>query len=148
MAVKKFIDRKDTGGDPEIYIEGFEPLIERDLQKHKDILERTKLELNAYRQAVSHEVKKKKHYASLIGSGKFNDDALRESIKTQINTNIRHMSDKAKLAQDKIEHETLIVDTLTKQLEEYRGKMQKLAEYRMKQAIQDAINSRLGESAN
>lgn len=138
---------KDQTGEPFVVIEGMEALIEKDLQKHKSILERAHGELLAFRQGVSHEVKKKKHYKSLIGGGKFNDDSLRKSID-QMNVNIRHMSDKAKLAQDKIEHEDLIVKTLTEQLEQQREGLKKLAEYRMKQAVKDAINDRLGESVN
>ena len=36
-----------------------------------------------------------------------------------INVDIRAMSDKAKLADEEISHHTLIVDTLTVQLQEY-----------------------------
>ena len=61
---------------------------------------------------------KKKHYKGLIGGGKYDDDALKRSMG-DIAINIRHMSDKEKLSRDAIEHHTLIVDTLTQQLEEY-----------------------------
>ena len=133
--------------NPFIVIEGMLPIIEKDLGRHKSIFERSHTELTTYRQSVSHEVKRKKHYKSLIGGGKYNDDSLRESIQ-QININIRHLSDKAKLAQDKIDFEQNIVDTLTKQLDDQRDAEKKLAQYRMKQAARDAINDRLGESAN
>jgi hypothetical protein len=132
---------------PFIVIEGMENVIEKDLGKHKAILEQTKVELSVFRQGVSHEVKKKKYYKSLIGGGKYNDESLKTAIG-QININIRHMSDKVKLAQEKVEHETLIVDTLTKQLEDQMDGVRKLAEYRMKQAVKDAINDRLDESVN
>ena len=142
------VKRNDNADDnPLIVIEGMEPIIQKDLDKHKAILEQTQTELGVFRQAVSHEVKKKKYYKSLIGGKKYNDDSLRKSIG-DININIRHMSDKAKLAQDKIAFETNIVDTLTTQLGEYRESIKKLAEYRMKQAARDAINDRLGESVN
>jgi hypothetical protein len=142
------VKRNDNADDnPLIVIEGMEPIIQKDLDKHKEILEQAKISLGVFKQAVSHEVKKKKYYKSLIGGKKFNDEALKRSIG-DININIRHMSDKVKLTQDKIAFETNIVDTLTNQLKDYRESVNKLAEYRMKQAARDAINSRLGESAN
>ena len=104
--------------EPKIIIEGIDVVIKRDLAKHQILLERSKLELTSYRQARSHEIKKKKHYKGLIGGGKYDDDALRKSMK-DIAINIRHMSDKEKLSKDAIEHHTLIVDTLTQQLDDY-----------------------------
>jgi len=107
--------------EPQIVIEGMEQIIERDLVKHKSLLERTKGEHLAYRNAKSHEINKKRHYAGLIGNGKWDDDALRSSMK-DINKNIRHMEIKVEIAQRGIEHHTLIVDTLTEQLaQQYKG---------------------------
>jgi len=142
------VKRNDNADDnPLIVIEGMEPIIQKDLDKHKAVLEQAQISLGVFRQAVSHEVKKKKYYKSLIGGKKYNDDSLRRSIN-DININIRHMSDKVALSQEKIAFETNIVDTLTKQLEDYRESINKLAKYRMKQAARDAINDRLGESVN
>jgi hypothetical protein len=115
--------------EPQIVVEGIEDVIKRDLQKHKGILERTKIELIAYRSARSHEVQKKKHYKSLIGGGKFNDTALKKSMG-DISINIRHFSDKIKLTEDAITHHSLIVDTLTKQLEDQNKGLEALAKYR------------------
>jgi len=103
--------------DPFIVIEGIEEITKRDLVKHKALIEQTTAELNAYREARAHEVRKKKHYRKLIGGGKFDDDALRRSMQ-DIAVNIRHMSDKCKAAEEKLKHHQLIVDTLTAQLEE------------------------------
>jgi hypothetical protein len=140
--------KKEVGvDDPFVVIEGMAPLIQRDLDNHKKILEQVVLEEQVFAQAVTHEVKKKKHYEGLIGGGKFNDDALRRSIG-DININIRHMSDKRKVVKEKIGFERNIVDTLTKQLKDQHEAEQKLAEYKLKQAAKDAINNRLGESAN
>lgn len=104
---------------PKILIKGIDKVIKRDLGKHKNLLIRAKLSLQSFKQATSHLIKKKKHYSGLVGGGKFKDPALKESI-SMINVDIRAMSDKVKLANEEIEHHTLIVDTLTDQLEEYR----------------------------
>ena len=116
-----------------VVIEGIEKVIKRDLEKHKMILERTKLESLAFKAAVSNEIKRKKYYKSLLGGGKFNDESLRNSID-MINVNIRHMSDNVKISNEKIEHNSLIVDTLTKQLEEQYAALKFLSEYRDKNA--------------
>ena len=109
---------KDRRIEPEIFIEGIDEVIKLDLGKHKELLVQTQAELVSFREARDHESARKRHYYRLIGKGKYNDDALRKSVG-DIRLNIRHLSDKAKLAQDKIEHHTLIVDTLTEQLEDY-----------------------------
>lgn len=108
----------DRRKEPKIFIEGIDVVIRLDLGKHKELLAQTQGDLLAFSEAVTHESARKRHYHGLIGGGKFNDDALRSSV-VDIRTNIRHLSDKAKLAQDKIDHHTLIVDTLTEQLKEY-----------------------------
>jgi hypothetical protein len=117
------------GGAPFIVIEGIEEITKRDLAKHKELVERTKGEVLAYRTAVSHEVKKKRHYRKQIGGGKFNDDALRAAMK-DININIRHLSDKAEAASEKLKHHELIVETLFKQLVEHDAKMDQLRKIR------------------
>ena len=109
---------KDRRIEPEVFIEGIDVVIKLDLGKHKELLAQTQVELLSFREATTHESAKKRHYYRLIGGGKYDDDALLRSVK-DIRINIRHLSDKAKLAQDKIEHHALIVDTLTAQLKEY-----------------------------
>jgi hypothetical protein len=113
---------------PFVVVEGMEDIIKRDLAKHQALLERTRMELLAFRASRSHEIKKKKHYLSLIGQGKFDDEALRKAIDTQINVNIRHLSDKCKMAEEKVEHHKLIVDTLTEQLEAQYTSLKRLRE--------------------
>lgn len=108
-------DRRIT---PEIFIEGIDVKIRLDLGKHKELLAQTQVELLAFREARDHESARKRHYYRLIGGGKYNDNALRASV-ADIRINIRHLSDKAKLAEDKIEHHRLIVDTLSEQLQDY-----------------------------
>jgi len=104
--------------EPEIFIEGIDVVIKLDLGKHKELLTQTQAELLAFREARDHESARKRHYYRLIGGEKYDDDALLRSVK-DIRINIQHLTDKAKLAQDKIEHHTLIVDTLTEQLQDY-----------------------------
>lgn len=119
----------DLNENSDIVIEGMEDIITRDLSQHKALVERTKGELDAFRTARSHEVKKKRYYASLIGTGKYDDDALRSSMG-DIAINIRHLSDKAELAEKKMAHHTRIVDELTAQLSSQNAGLVKLAEYR------------------
>ena len=115
-----------------IVIKGIEVVIKRDLEKHKTLLERSAIEMLSFKEAVSHEIKKKKHYKSLLGEGKYNDDSLVKSMD-MIAINIRHLSDKVKLSQDSIDHHRLIVDTLTKQLEAQNESLAKY--YRDKDAV-------------
>ena len=109
---------KERRKDPEVFIEGIDVVIRLDLGKHKEMLAQAKTEKVSFQEARDHESARKRHDYRLIGKGKYDDDALLRSVK-DIRINIRHLSDKVKLSDDKIEHETLIVDTLTAQLKEY-----------------------------
>ncbi len=104
--------------DPEIFIEGIDVVIRLDLGKHKELLAQAQADVVSFRESVGHESAKKRHYYRLIGGGKYNDDALRSSVK-DIRVNIRHLTDKAGKAEEKVEHHKLIVDTLTAQLQDY-----------------------------
>lgn len=104
--------------DPEVFIEGIDVVIRLDLGKHKELLTQTQAELLSFREARDHESARKRHYYRLIGGDKYDDDALRRAVD-DIRLNIRHLSDKTKLAEEKAEHHTLIVDTLTAQLADY-----------------------------
>lgn len=112
---------------PRIVIQGIEHIIERDLAKHKSLLEQRNRELMAFREARSHEIKRKKYYKALIGQGKFDDAALERSMGC-IAINIRHLSDKVTITERSIEHHTLIVDTLTAQLAEQNDALRYLAQ--------------------
>jgi len=103
--------------EPLVVIDGILQVIEMDLEKHTALLARTKDELLSFRQARSHEIKKKKHYNKQVGGGKYNDASLKVAMG-DIATNIRHMSDKCTLAEEKIKHHQLIVDTLTEQVKD------------------------------
>ena len=124
--------RKTEDNTPHVVVVGMEEIIKKDLENHKQLLERTIQERLAFRQGVSNQVKRKKHYKSLIGGGKYNDKALRREID-EMNINIRHLSDKAKLASEKIDHHQLIVDTLTQQLEDQMEGLRILAEDRKRE---------------
>ncbi len=115
--------------EPTIVIEGLETIIKRDLAKHRVLHERTQTELDVFRQSRSHLIKRKKHFRKLIGGGKYDDDALRRSMDG-IATDIRHLSDKCKLAEEKIQHHAFIIETLTKQLEKQDKDLDVLAKYR------------------
>ena len=112
---------------PRIVIQGMEHIIERDLAKHKSLLEQRNRELMAFREARSHEIKRKKHYKTLIGQGKYNDTALERSM-SDIAVNIRHLSDKVTTTERSIAHHALIVDTLTAQLAEQNDALRYLAQ--------------------
>ena len=104
--------------EPELFVEGIDVVIKLDLGKHKTLLAQTQAELLSFRAARDHESLRKRHYYRLIGTGKYDDEALESSV-TGSRINVRHLSDKVKLAKEKIEHHALIVDTLTAQLEDY-----------------------------
>ncbi len=125
MEAKIDIQMDELGTDrpvPVITIEGMDVIIELDLGKHQGLLEQAKLSLIAFREGRTHAIKKKKHYAKLVGGEKFDDKSLKSAM-TMIATDIRHLSDKADTAKRSIEHHTLIVDTLTEQLAAYREQM-------------------------
>jgi hypothetical protein len=110
---------QSTDHDLEFFVDGLDVVIKRDLDKHKSLLEHAQADLLAFEQARSHEIQRKRVWKGHIGGGKFNDDALRRSIK-DINQNINHFSRKIKTTKDRIAHHTRIVDTLAKQLKAYR----------------------------
>ena len=122
-----------------VVIEGLEEIIKRDLLQHRAILERTKGELDAYTTSRAHEIKRKKHFAGLVGGGKYDDAALQVALD-QANINVRHLSDKMQLSRDKITHEKEVVDSLVIQLEEQNAGLDDLALYRK----QNGAGNRLG----
>ena len=109
---------KERRKDPEVFIEGIDVVIKLDLAKHKEMLAQAQIERAPFEEAREHESARKRHYYRQIGQGKYDDGALLRSVK-DIRVNIRHLSDKVKLSDDKIDHVTLIVDTLTTQLKDY-----------------------------
>ena len=101
-----------------LFIKDIDKVIRLDLGKHKEMLAQEQVNLQSYKTAVAHSIAKKKHYVKEKKAGKFDDDAMTIAIG-EINTNTRHLSDKVKLTNDAIAHQTEIVDTLTAQLNQY-----------------------------
>lgn len=116
-----------------IVIEGIEVVIERDLNKHKVILERVKIELDGFEKARLHLIAKRKHYKGLIkGDNKYNKESLEKS-RVMIGVDIRAMSDTIDITKKRQEHHTLIVDTLSEQLKNQYICLKNLAKYRKDQ---------------
>jgi len=126
MAPRK---KKTVRADPDIVFEGMEEILERDLAKHKGILQQTKLEMGAYSDARSYEVRKKRHYKSLVNEGKYDRESMDAAI-AQIDINLRHMLDKKKLSMEKITHHEEIISKLEEELaNQYKG-LKQLAKQR------------------
>lgn len=120
------MDPKNRRDAPIVVNEGIDQILIPDIAKHKALKEQAQTQLLAFEVALAHEIGKKKAWGKLIGGGKFNDDSLRAS-QEQSRINIQQLSDKKKLAKDKIAHHTEIVDTLTAQLNQYHLDMAILA---------------------
>lgn len=121
--------------EPEIVIEGIEVVIRRDLAKHRELRDRAQQDIQAFRAARIHEIKKKKFYVAHKDDKKYNKRAMSRAIK-DININIRHWSDKVGLSEESLAHHTLIVDTLTEQLARQELDLKKLARFRKKHGLQ------------
>jgi hypothetical protein len=134
----------NRNNEPVMVIEGLEDILIKDIAKHKEIVERTENELISFRKAVSHEVKRKKHYRKLIGGGKYNDESLQKSID-MMGINITHLSNRVKETTEKRDFNKNIVDTLSKNLEDHRNGLKILAEHRKREL--DAATNRLGKPA-
>lgn len=130
------MEAKPRDVEPRVVTEGLEILIERDLEKHKTALELAKANLEAFERARTHEIAKKKYYRRQIGGGKYNDEALRASME-QMRVNITHLSNRVKEEKDRIAHETLVVDTLTRQMAEQIEGLEALARYRISHAVRN-----------
>jgi len=108
-----------------VVIEGMEVVIERDLKRHELILSQARKDYSKFREAVSYEIRKKRHYSELIRQGKYQRKAMETAIN-DINVNIRNMQDKAGLSEQKIKFEENIVETLTRQLEDQKKSLKLL----------------------
>jgi len=113
--------KKQQRKDPQIVIEGIEDVLEMDLAKNKGIVVQAEVELDAFRIAREHEKRKKSHWSTLIGGEKYNDTSLGQAVK-QCEINMRHLSDKMKLARERIAHHSEIVQRLEAELKnQYKG---------------------------
>jgi len=102
----------------DIFIEGIDVIIRRDLDKHGALLEKNQLDIQALQRARSNEIDRKRFYGDQKGKRKYRDDAMDIAIK-QMNTNIAGLSVKIKQAEDMKVENTIIVDALSKQLKDY-----------------------------
>ena len=106
----------------DIFVEGIDVIIRRDLDKHKAILEMNVMDIQAFQKSRSSEIEK--------GKRRYRDDAMDEAIE-QMNKNIGHLSIRIKFAEELRDQNTIIVDTLTKQLEDYNKGIRALASYKL-----------------
>ena len=100
------------------FIEGIDVIIRRDLDKHKSLLERDNMNILAFEEARNSEIQRKRFYVGQKGKRNFNDEAMDTAI-TQMRVNIEHLSGRIKITKELRAQNTQIVDTLTKQLDEY-----------------------------
>ena len=102
----------------DIFVEGIDVIIRRDLEKHKALLEQNNLDIQSFQQARSSEISRKRFYGEQKGKRNYRDADMDIAIE-QMNKNIGHLSIRIKVAEDLRKHNTVIVDTLTQQLKEY-----------------------------
>jgi len=101
-----------------VFIEGIDVIIRRDLDKHKSLLNRNNMDILAFESAVGTEINRKRFYKKQKGKRNYNDEAMDIAI-TQMTVNITQLSNRVKIAKELRIQNTHIVDTLTKQLDEY-----------------------------
>ena len=106
----------DKRGD--IFIEGLDVIIRRDLNKHKSLLEVNILNIHSLQATRASEIDRKRFYGEQKGKRRYRDDEMDKAIE-QMNKNIAHLSIKIKFTKDQRDQNTIIVDTLTEQLNGY-----------------------------
>ena len=102
----------------DIFVEGIDVIIRRDLEKHTALLEQNNINIQHFRDAQSNEIKKKQFYGEQKGKRKYRDADMDKAI-SQMNINIKHISNRIKIAEELKKENTVIVDTLTEQLKDY-----------------------------
>lgn len=120
---------RNGGATPVVVLEGMEDVIERDLDKHKVELERTKTELEAFREAKRHECRKRKSYEQHLKAGRFDTPSMERAL-VDIDVNVKHMEGRISACEAHIKFEENIVATLTGQLTEQNKSLALLADYR------------------
>ena len=114
----------------DIFVEGIDVIIRRDLDKHKAILEMNVMDIQAFQKSRSSEIERKRFYGEQKGKRRYRDDAMDEAIE-QMNKNIGHLSIRIKFAEELRDQNIIIVDTLTKQLEDYNKGIRALTSYKL-----------------
>lgn len=107
------------------FVKGIDVIIKRDLDKHKSLLEKNNLDIQAFQTAIASEIGRKRFYGEQKGNRRYRDEDMDRAIE-QMNKNIAHLSIRIKLAEDLRVQNTLIVDTLTEQLKQYNLGMKEL----------------------
>jgi hypothetical protein len=102
----------------DILIEGIDVIIKRDLDKHKSLLEKNNMDIQAFETARTGEIGRKRYYNNQKGKRNYDDDAMDKAIE-QMAINIAHLSDRIKITKELRKQNTQIVDTLTPQLAQY-----------------------------
>lgn len=102
----------------DIFVEGIDVIIKRDLNKHKSLLDKNNIDIQVLQVGRNNEINRKRYYRGQKGKRKFNDNAMEIAI-AQMRVNIRQFSDRITITQEQKKQNTIIVDTLTKQLDDY-----------------------------
>lgn len=116
----------------DVFVEGIDVIIKRDLEKHTSLLEHNILDIQAFQGARSSEIAKKQFYGEQKGKRKYRDADMDIAIE-QMNTNINHLSKQITFTEDQKKFNTNIVDTLTKQLEDYNIGIRKMLRHKNEQ---------------
>lgn len=110
----------------DVFVKGIDVIIRRDLDKHKDLLDRDNLNIQAFHEARSTEINRKRFYGEQKGKRNYDDEAMDKAIE-QMNENIKNLSIKIALCEESKKTNTQIVDTLSNQLVEYEKGIKELA---------------------
>ena len=110
----------------DIFVEGIDTIIRRDLEKHKSLLEMNNLNIQALQGTRSSEIARKQFYGEQKGKRKYRDEDMDIAIG-QMNKNIVQLSIRIKLTEDMRKENTHIIDTLTQQLEDYNKGLKAMA---------------------
>ena len=119
-----------------IVIEGIDIIIKRDLDKHKALLEKNIIDIQAMNRARGSEIGRKRFYGEQKGKRRYQDDAMDAAI-IQMSINITGYSRKILATEELKKFNTNIVDTLTQQLKDYNINLKKL------NVIEDKVYNKL-----
>lgn len=115
----------------DVFVEGIDVIIRRDLEKHKSLLEQNILDIQAFQRTRASEIGRKRFYGEQKGKKRYRDEEMDKAIQ-QMNNNIEHLSERIKFTENLKKENTVIVDTLTEQLIEYDIGIRKMARHKSK----------------
>jgi len=128
--------KKFVRGD--IFVEGIDIIIRRDLDKHKALLEKNILDIQSIHGSRNGEIGRKNFYQEQKGKRKWKNDAMDTAI-AQMNNNIARFTHQLLGLEKLKEDNTFIVDTLTQQLIDYNNGLSQLSQMRKEEL--DAIKT-------